>query len=266
MKSNIITIDADEIVVRISQDHEFLLETKEVALGYGVSETVIRRHKQEHADELVDGKHFVSCVQNMNAGGPPIKRTLWTKRGVIRLGFFIRSERAKRFRDAAEDLVLREVSAPAVTDYRADFAALHATLASLADSVAKLATVVAAQAERTEQPAAPAATPPAADSRRSTAEQIAVAWLPTIEATLFADANARWWAGTAEELSRRLAPRKVPVGLLAGLARAEPERCIDIRSFLRGSARAFVLSRQGFPPPSLEELAVWRESYLSKAS
>jgi Phage antirepressor protein KilAC domain len=32
--------------------------------------------------------------------------TLWIKRGIIRLGFFIKSARAKHFRDAAEDLVI----------------------------------------------------------------------------------------------------------------------------------------------------------------
>ncbi len=32
--------------------------------------------------------------------------TLWTKRGIIRLGFFIKSNRAKQFRDWAEDLII----------------------------------------------------------------------------------------------------------------------------------------------------------------
>jgi hypothetical protein len=109
MKSNVITIDQDEIVVRVSAEHDFLLNSQEVAFGYGVSSEVIRSHKANHSDELTEGKHWVT-VENIN-GGAPI--TLWTKRGIIRLGFFIRSERAKKFRDAAEDLILGVTEKPA---------------------------------------------------------------------------------------------------------------------------------------------------------
>jgi len=34
---------------------------------------------------------------------------LWTKRGIVRLGFFVKSERAKMFRDWAEDLVIDKI-------------------------------------------------------------------------------------------------------------------------------------------------------------
>lgn len=156
MKTNIITIDADEIVVRLSEEHEFLLDSKEVARGYGVGEEVIRQHKRRHADELIEGKHWVvrntdtlgsTGVTNSNARHSGLKRgndtvTLWTKSGVIRLGFFIRSQRAKKFRDAAEDLVLRETTQ--VT--RAEFSGLQATVVSLADSLAMLATTLSQQA------------------------------------------------------------------------------------------------------------------------
>ena len=80
------------------------MPTADVAEGYGVNEATLRTHKRDHADELVDGKHWVVGITN-TLGGPQ-QATLWTKRGVVRLGFFIRSERAKRFRDAAEDLVI----------------------------------------------------------------------------------------------------------------------------------------------------------------
>ena len=109
MKSNIITIDQDEIVVRVSAEHDFLLNSQEVAFGYGVSTEAIRSHKSRHSDELSEGKHFLT-VATCNGGEPS---TLWTKRGIIRLGFFIRSERAKKFRDAAEDLILGVTEKPA---------------------------------------------------------------------------------------------------------------------------------------------------------
>jgi hypothetical protein len=111
MKSNVITIDQDEIVVRVSAEHDFLLNSQEVAFGYGVTSDNIRRHKSDHADELVEGKHWVVSITHTLGGKQ--ESTLWTKRGIIRLGFFIRSERAKRFRDAAEDLIVGMSEKPA---------------------------------------------------------------------------------------------------------------------------------------------------------
>lgn len=98
-----------------SVNHEFLMSTKEVAAGYGVSSTTVRRHIQEHSAELIENKHFVraaqflsGAVQKMNGDLKlPHNAILWTKRGIVRLGFFIRSERAKLFRDWAEELVIR---------------------------------------------------------------------------------------------------------------------------------------------------------------
>jgi len=104
----ILQIDDDSVAVTPATQHEFTLSSKEVARGFGVSPEVIRSHKANHADELIEGKHWIA-VDNFNGGADT--KTLWTKRGVIRLGFFIRSERAKRFRDAAEDLVLAPPSA-----------------------------------------------------------------------------------------------------------------------------------------------------------
>lgn len=99
-------IGGEVIPVRADINHVYLLETALVAKGYGVSPEVIRGHKRNNAPELIEGKHWITCVQNSNAGKPPTKQTFWTKRGIVRLGFFIKSERAKLFRDAAEDLVV----------------------------------------------------------------------------------------------------------------------------------------------------------------
>ena len=93
-----------------NRQHEFLMTTREVAAGYGVSEWLIRKHKENHPDELLEGKHFLGNVNIIHAATPGSSRgTLWTKRGIVRLGFFIRSERARLFRDWAEDLVLAVV-------------------------------------------------------------------------------------------------------------------------------------------------------------
>ena len=92
--------------------HEYLMTTKEVANGYGVSDYNIRVHKLQHSDELIEGKHFVMAVSITNGELPSALKTahnaiLWTKRGIVRLGFFIKSERAKMFRDWAEELIIK---------------------------------------------------------------------------------------------------------------------------------------------------------------
>lgn len=110
---------AENLIVTVepNKEHEFLMTTNEVANGFGVSGGTIRKHKMEHSEELIEGKHFIVLINGENSSvtksnaeckpeGYQFKQTLWTKRGIVRLGFFIKSERAKLFRDWAEDLVI----------------------------------------------------------------------------------------------------------------------------------------------------------------
>lgn len=123
-KSDVIQPNNSKLTLQVTNDltvqlytnphFDFLMDSKTVAIGYGVSPSTIKSNKSNHLDELVEGKHFVygKDVQNMDTLSnfqPHI--LLWTKAGVIRLGFFIKSERAKAFRDWAEKIVL-EVAAP----------------------------------------------------------------------------------------------------------------------------------------------------------
>ena len=71
--------------------------TEYVAKRYGTSVTNIKDHKRLHADEIVEGIHFVIVKNDRNR--PVIK---WTLRGIIKLGMFIRSKEAKNFRIWAE--------------------------------------------------------------------------------------------------------------------------------------------------------------------
>lgn len=94
--------------------HSFLLTNKEVALGYGVTDEIIRRQKNRNSDELIEGKHFVKSstisrdkMTHLNISpNNATKTTLWTKKGIVRLGFFIKSKQAVKFRDWAEDYIL----------------------------------------------------------------------------------------------------------------------------------------------------------------
>lgn len=91
-----------------NEAHEYLMTGKEVAHGYGVTDYAIRVTKLRHSDELIEGKHYVTAVTLCNGiKGVPPNAVMWTKRGIIRMGFFIKSERAKLFRDWAEELIIK---------------------------------------------------------------------------------------------------------------------------------------------------------------
>jgi len=89
-----------------------VLSTADVAKGYGCKEGAIRSHLSRHADEFIEGKHFttVAICNSRDNTNLQTQKTYWTPRGVMRLGMFIKSDRAKRFRDWAEDVLLSEVS------------------------------------------------------------------------------------------------------------------------------------------------------------
>lgn len=98
-----------------NDDYEFLMSTKEVARGYGTSTYAIQQSFHRNPHELINGKHYFTALtfcQGSKDLKPidfklPPNAILWTKRGIVRLGFFIKSERAKLFRDWAEELIIK---------------------------------------------------------------------------------------------------------------------------------------------------------------
>jgi len=103
----IIKFEDAQLHLQEDKNHEFLLTNKEVALGYGITTQNIKVTKDRHQDELIEGKHWVKKVIQTNGGRQKVIH--WTKRGIIRLGFFIKSQRARKFRDFIEDLTLKEL-------------------------------------------------------------------------------------------------------------------------------------------------------------
>lgn len=96
-----------QLEVRPDETHEWLLESAAVAEGYGVGVDAIYAHLKRNSTEFTEGKHYVYLTDNLSAKSANRPTSIyWTKKGVIRLGFFIKSERARRFRDWAEDLIL----------------------------------------------------------------------------------------------------------------------------------------------------------------
>lgn len=86
-----------------NQEHEFLLSNKDVAKGYGVSIDTIRSHLSKNQDEFIENKHYIVDKSYRNT-----RKIFWTKKGIVRLGFFIKSESAKKFRDWAEDYIVNQ--------------------------------------------------------------------------------------------------------------------------------------------------------------
>ena len=99
------------VAVFQNQSHEFVMPVRDVALGYGVASGTIRNQLSKNFNEFIEGRHYIKGVAFCDTL-PNIQphAIYWTKAGVVRLGFFIKSERAKMFRDWAETVVLQALS------------------------------------------------------------------------------------------------------------------------------------------------------------
>ena len=99
---------SDELVVEVQPnvEHEWLLSSKDVAEGYGLSASGLRSVKSKYADELEEGKHYLSVsntdAQNMTGNSKARNVTMWTKEGVVMLGFFIKTPTAKELEDGLQ--------------------------------------------------------------------------------------------------------------------------------------------------------------------
>ena len=86
----------------VSFEDTFLVSSEEVANTFGVGDSAIRKHKAR--SEFTEGKHYVSQLVPHTDNK---FRTMWTKRGIIRLGFKLQeTEFTIAFRDWAEDYII----------------------------------------------------------------------------------------------------------------------------------------------------------------
>ena len=110
----------DNLSVQITPDskYEFLITTNELAAAYGVTEKAIRAQKSRN--EFVDGIHFFQSLQNVARGNLKYNRTFYTKRGMIRMGFFVKSERAEQVRNWAENALMKELESGGQTSLHLD--------------------------------------------------------------------------------------------------------------------------------------------------
>lgn len=126
-----ITFNNTELHLVEDTQHEFLLTNKDVALGFGTTIQSLTQAKKNNQDELIEGKHFIKLEVQTKGGKQKVIH--WTKRGIVRLGFFIKSEKAKAFRDWAEDYITNphaEIN-PEIEKYKNTILAQNACIAKL---------------------------------------------------------------------------------------------------------------------------------------
>ena len=94
-----VSTDIQSVLSQAKPDtqHGWTLTTAQLADGYGVSPTTLRGNKRNNDDELKEGHHWFK---------DDLGHTHWTKAGAVRMGMFVKSDRAIQFRDMAEALVV----------------------------------------------------------------------------------------------------------------------------------------------------------------
>lgn len=137
MKETSAVLEIDGIILPVTpdQEHEWTMSTEKVAIAYNVSVHAIQKQKERHSDDLVEGTHFTRQTVCLS-GGLQRVTTNWTKLGMTTLGFFIRSERARRVRLAAATLfVMASEGKLAPTTAVADTSRIEAVIAEMAKMV-----------------------------------------------------------------------------------------------------------------------------------
>ncbi len=115
-------VDFADIKLNIIEniEHEFLMTTRDVAKGYEVSEAAIREHKRLRGDKLVENIHFLcvskSDAQNLTNNKMMRTATLWTKKGIIALGYLITTRIAEYFQAWTAQMVFDKPTPPITTE------------------------------------------------------------------------------------------------------------------------------------------------------
>ena len=109
-----ITVLDTELNLVENDKHQFLISNKEVAESYGIKLQTLATHKSDHKDELIENKHWLRLEVETKGGKQKVIH--WTKKGIVRLGFFIKSQKAKEFRDWAEDYIVQSEEPKPIKD------------------------------------------------------------------------------------------------------------------------------------------------------
>lgn len=83
--------------------HGWLLTQKETCEAFAIDDATLDTLLSSHADSLLEDRHFLK-TSITSAEMATSKITFWTKKGVIRLAYYLKSEASLDFLDLAEDL------------------------------------------------------------------------------------------------------------------------------------------------------------------
>ncbi|MGP1527627.1 MAG: hypothetical protein ACTTIV_02085 [Campylobacter sp.] len=86
-----------------------LFITKQAAQNFGTSIQALGQTKRNHQDELIENIHYFKTYEQTNGGRQEVIK--WTLRGIVVLGFFIRSKEAKNFRIWASNELEKSINA-----------------------------------------------------------------------------------------------------------------------------------------------------------
>ena len=150
MSKDLIKVEiSDELVVEVqpNSEHEWLLSSKDVAEGYGLSRSGLSKTHSRYSDELEEGRHYINVTDSQVGGRPSV---YWTKEGVVMLGFFIKTPTAKEFRRWASNyIVSKQAEEKAISIPMTYIEALQAHLESV-KQLEEANKVIALQAPKVE--------------------------------------------------------------------------------------------------------------------
>lgn len=86
-------------------DRKFLMTLRQASFALQCSEGNLRSHLNRHEDEFDSGTH-TDVVAISDSIGRMQQRRMLTKRGLIRISMFVKSDVAKQFRQWVEDLII----------------------------------------------------------------------------------------------------------------------------------------------------------------
>jgi len=137
--TQIIIVEDTKLNLLTDEKYEFLLSNKDVALGYGITPSTLRSNQNNHKDELIENKHWLRLEIQTKGGKQKVIH--WTKKGIVRLGFFIKSEKAKAFRDWAEDYIIQGEEPKPIKDDNTDIKNILGNIANSLEQIAKNTTL-----------------------------------------------------------------------------------------------------------------------------
>ncbi len=89
----------------IDNKHDWLLSQNETCEAFSIDNAAIERLMEAHTETLSENRHYLTSTL-VSGGSTTSPIMFWTKKGIIRLAYYLKSDDALAFLDFAEDLDL----------------------------------------------------------------------------------------------------------------------------------------------------------------